>query len=152
MVGWNDFVPLTVPHSSCLETFVPAKLVNLLVPECAANILTTVKIYSYLCFPILQSASTFSRSDPPLKFHPWPPVSENFLLVPALRSLSLPWVPTILARPSHLVFPLSAPGCLSSVFASPISSSTQEMGFQGGGDQSTFDVSEKCHLTLDSRS
>ena len=119
MVGWNDFVPLTISHSSSLETFVPAKLVNLLVSECAANVLTTVKIYSYLCFPTLQSASNFSKSGSPLKFHPWPPVSENFLSVPALRSLSLSWVPTILARPSHLVFPLSAPGCLSSVLCLP---------------------------------
>lgn len=41
-------VGMVFSHSSSLEISVPAKLVSLLVPECAANILITVRIYSYL--------------------------------------------------------------------------------------------------------
>lgn len=63
MVGWNDFCALYSLLVLLFGNLVPASLVYSLVPECAANILTTVNIYSYLkCC----SSAPVPQSHPPL--------------------------------------------------------------------------------------
>lgn len=90
------FRPCIVSWCSSLETFVPANLVYSLVPECAANILTTVNIYSYLkccsSAPLPKSILLFPGQALPWYSTQRIPVSEAFLSVPALRSHYLCWV------------------------------------------------------------
>lgn len=100
MVGWNDFLPLLLPRNFC-----SSQVGQFTSPwMCCKHSHHRENLLLLIVFSHPTVGLYFFQVRPSSEI---PLMASCLWTVPALSSLSLSWVPAILAKPSHLVFPLS---------------------------------------------